>query len=160
MDKTKRYIVDSLELHLFFARIMKEHSLFLSVGFLPPGANLAHEGTRFLRKWEQVLSRAISLSNCVVRRCVLDSGEVFTEFTGCAESQTQQLSGTFINRRLTERAMQLKGCECGADLRIPQPLVGQVRQLNLDALAAVERLIRYKERILNSIGACRTFTVN
>ena len=42
MDKTKRYIVDSLELHLFFARIMKEHSLFLSVGFLPPGANLAH----------------------------------------------------------------------------------------------------------------------
>lgn len=29
------YITDSLEQHLFFARIMKEHAFFLKVGILP-----------------------------------------------------------------------------------------------------------------------------
>ena len=30
------YVISSLELHLFFARIMKEHALFLEAGFLVP----------------------------------------------------------------------------------------------------------------------------
>lgn len=71
MIEPQEYVIDSLEQHLFFARIMKEHSLFLSVGFLPLKANLAREGTKFLRQFETLLSRAIFLSNCVVRRCVL-----------------------------------------------------------------------------------------
>lgn len=160
MDKTKRYIVDSLELHLFFARIMKEHSLFLSVGFLPPGANLAHEGTRFLRKWEQVLSRAISLSNCVVRSCVLESGEVFTPFTSRAEQQTQQLTGTLINQNLTARVKALTGRDDHEGLRISQGLVRQVRQVNRDALALVNGLIHYKERILRGGTSCRLYNAN
>ena len=32
---TDDYVVSSLELHLFFGRIMKEHSLFLRAGFTP-----------------------------------------------------------------------------------------------------------------------------
>lgn len=41
MDISQDYIIDSLEQHLFFARIMKEHAFFLKVGFLPPNADLA-----------------------------------------------------------------------------------------------------------------------
>lgn len=41
MDTRSDYIVDSLELHLFFARIMKEHAFFLKVGFLPPNGGFA-----------------------------------------------------------------------------------------------------------------------
>lgn len=40
MPNQKIYIVQSLELHLFFARIMKEHSLFLKAGFTPANAEL------------------------------------------------------------------------------------------------------------------------
>lgn len=36
MDRNKDYIIASLEQHLFFARIMKEHAFFLTVGLLPP----------------------------------------------------------------------------------------------------------------------------
>ncbi len=43
MDKSQNYIIDSLEQHLFFARIMKEHALFLKVGFLPPNTDLAQK---------------------------------------------------------------------------------------------------------------------
>ena len=44
MDMTQEYVVNSLEQHLFFARIMKEHAFFLKVSLLPPNANLAKEG--------------------------------------------------------------------------------------------------------------------
>ena len=36
-----QYVVFSLELHMFFGRIMKEHSLFLEAGFTPPNADFA-----------------------------------------------------------------------------------------------------------------------
>jgi hypothetical protein len=37
----------SLELHLFFLRIMKEHSFFLAAGFLPKDEGLALRANNF-----------------------------------------------------------------------------------------------------------------
>ena len=160
MQCNQDYVVDSLELHLFFARIMKEHSLFLKAGFTPPGAAFARESEMFLRRFEAILSRAVSLSNNIVRRCVMDSGEVFTRFTDRAECQTQRLTGIAIDRQLTARAMCLQGSDCGAELCISPSLAAQVRRLNRDALVQVEGLISLKERILKQVSACCLFTVN
>ena len=160
MQCNQDYVVDSLELHLFFARIMKEHSLFLKAGFTPPGAAFARESEMFLRRFEAILSRAVSLSNNIVRRCVLDSGEVFTRFTDRAECQTQRLTGIAIDRQLTARAMCLQGSDCGAELCISPSLAAQVRRLNRDALVQVEGLISLKERILKQVSSCCLFTVN
>ena len=160
MDTRSDYIVDSLELHLFFARIMKEHAFFLKVGFLPPNGGFAKKGERLMRQFEALLSRTITLSNCTVRRCVLDSGEIFTEFTDCAERETQCLTGTFINRRLTARAMRLKGRACNDDWCGSPALMQQVRQLNRDALQSVNHLIAFKERLLYDIHSCNLFTSN
>ena len=160
MQCNQDYVVDSLELHLFFARIMKEHSLFLKAGFTPPGAAFARESEMFLRRFEAILSRAVSLSNNIVRRCVMDSGEVFTRFTDRAECQTQRLTGIAIDRQLTARAMCLQGSDCGAELCISPSLAAQVRRLNRDALVQVEGLISLKERILKQVSSCCLFTVN
>ena len=157
MEQTREYIVGSLEQHLFFARIMKEHSLFLKAGFLPPGAALAAEAEGFLREFETLLSRAAALGDCVVRRRVLASGELVTEFTDLAECQTEKLTGVPIDRQLTARVAALKG---GDDARIPRSLVGQVRQLNRDGLRLVEGLIAFKERLLRSVQGCCLFTAN
>ena len=160
MERIQDYVVASLEQHLFFTRIMKEHAFFLKVGFLPSHANLANEGESLMRKFEALLSRAIALSDCVVRRCVLDSGEIFTEFTDRAEGQTQCLTNTFIDRRLTARAMRLNGCDCGADLRVSQALARQVCRLNRDGLQLVDHLIAFKERLLCRVNSCNLFTWN
>lgn len=160
MDRTQDYIMRSLELHLFFARIMKEHALFLKLGFMPPNAALAGEAERIMRRFEALLSRAITLGNCAVRRCVLESGEIVTEFTDCAERQTQNLTGTLINRKLTARALQLKGCGCDAQLSLSQSLCRQVRQLNRDALGQLNQIIAFKEQVLCSVNSCKIFTVN
>lgn len=41
MLSTKEFIRQSLELNLFFIRIMKEHAFFLEAGFTPKNTNLA-----------------------------------------------------------------------------------------------------------------------
>lgn len=160
MDGVQDYIVDSLEQHLFFARIMKEHAFFLKVGLLPPNAGLVQEGERLLRQFESLLSRAIALSDHVVRNRVLDSGEIFTEFTSRAECQTQRFTGTFIDRGLTSRAMRLRGLDCDDQLCASRALARQVQRLNRDGIALVDRIIRFKERLLCNLASCRLFTSN
>lgn len=160
MDQSQDYVIHSLEQHLFFARIMKEHALFLKLGFLPPNQNLAQDAEHFLREFEALLSRAIAFSNRVVRNCVLCSGELVTEFTDCAERQTQQLTGTAIDRKLTARTIELVGCGSKADPPVSQALVRQVRQLNRDGIQLVDGLIAFKERLLRSVCSCSLFTSN
>ena len=139
MQCNQDYVVDSLELHLFFARNMKEHSLFLKAGFTPPGAAFARESEMFLRRFEAILSRAISLSNHIVRRCVLDSGEAFTRFTDRAECQTQRLTGIAIDRQLTARAMCLTGFLMSLGIELAQLLnyrISDVDDLIMNTLGA------------------------
>ena len=126
-------------------------------GFLPPNTDLAAEAERFLRGFEALLSRAAALGDCVVRRRVLVSGELVTEFTDLAECQTQKLTGIAIDRQLTARLAALKS---GDEARIPRSLVGQVRQLNRDGLRLVGGLIAFKERLLHSVHSCCLFTAN
>ncbi len=154
------YITDSLEQHLFFARIMKEHAFFLKVGILPTNASLVREGERFLRQFEVQLARTIPMCHCVVRNRVLESGEVVTEFTDCAERQTHRLTGTFINLELTARTHQLEGRGCNDTLTVSPAMMRQVQQLNRDGLTLVEGIINYKERLLSGVGAGGLFIAN
>ena len=160
MDRTQEYVIQSLELHLFFARIMKEHAFFLKVGFLPPSASLARRGEHFLRQFEDLLSRTIALSSGAVRDTVLCSGEVVTEFTARAEAQSQRLTGTFLNRELTARAMRLQGCSCKDERCGRGVSVHQVQRLNRDGLVLINGLIAYKENLLKQVCDCRVFTSN
>ena len=63
---TQRYIVNSLELHLFFGRIMKEHSFFLEAGFTPANESFSRQAEFYKREFEKLLCRAIELSEGVI----------------------------------------------------------------------------------------------
>lgn len=160
MNRTQAYVINSLENHLFFARIMKEHAFFLKVGLMPPCSELAQEGEQLLRRFESLLSRVITLSDGVVGSCVLESGEMVTQFTDCAEQLTQKFTGTFLDRELTDRTKALSGRSCKDTLPVSHALVRQVQQLNRDGLNLVEQLINYKERLLCAVNSCKIFTVN
>lgn len=151
-----KYVILSLELHLFFARIMKEHSLFLEAGFTPQGAGLAKEAEAFKMKFEKLLAAAVRLSDRVVSEEVLRSGEVVTEFTMNAERQTQMLTGIGINRQITADEHHL----CSGDNRVDRKMVSEVRRLNQNAINLLNGLINLKERILSRVNSCNLFTVN
>ena len=157
MDRKQRYVIMSLELHLFFSRIMKEHSLFLEAAFTPPNVNFAREADYYKRNFENLLLDVVNMSNGIVSNKVLKSGEVVTEFTLAAEQQTQRFTGININQRITKLELQLHGSE---DMRISNSMFSQVRSINIRAISLLNGLINLKERILNDVLLCRMFTMN
>ena len=75
MINDQRYAILSLELHLFFSRIMKEHSLFLEAGFTPKDSEFAKRAEHYKNEFEKLLSYTVSASNGIIRPIVLNSGE-------------------------------------------------------------------------------------
>lgn len=157
MLSNEEYVILSLELHLFFARIMKEHSLFLEAGFTPKNADLAREADRFKTTFETLLSRAVDLSNGVVRPMVLASGEIVTDFTLGSEQKTQNFTGIPINQSITVREAQLQS---GTNPNITPALIENVRRLNQNVVVAINGLINFKTNLLNDVLSCNIFTVN
>lgn len=79
------FVKQSLALHLFFGRIMTEHSFFLEIGFTPKDGNYTNQADSFRKAFDALLADAIALSNGIVSQDVLQSGEVVTPYTLQAE---------------------------------------------------------------------------
>lgn len=156
--QTNEYIVKSIELHLFFGRIMKEHALFLEAGFTPPNAAFAHKAEFFKQEFEKLLSHAVALSDGVVGKNVLCSGETVTRFTATAEQQTERFTGIAINKEITQRELQL--CNNARAGHSNARMQAQVQRLNRRAIELLNGLIAFKERILNQVLNCKMFTMN
>ncbi len=155
---TKHYVRKSLELHLFFGRIMKEHSFFLHAGFTPANPEFSAKSGFYQREFHQLLRRAIRLGRGIVSPEVLRSGELVTEYTERAEQQSAQFTGIPIDRTLTAEELQLKkgDCICG----ISQEQIRQVQTLNRTALRLLDGLIAFKEAVLQEVLRCNMFTMN
>ena len=155
--RANSYITASLELHLFFGRIMKEHSFFLRAGFTPANPDFSQKAAFFQKEFESLLCEAVRLSNGVVGRDVLCSGEILTEFTPLAEEQTECFTGIPIDKSITARTREL---QCGTFKCDSRELAGQVRRLNRKALSLLDGLIQLKETILCKVLSCEMFTLN
>lgn len=155
---SRNYVEKSLELHLFFGRIMKEHSLFLEAGITPANAAFSEKAEKFKCEFDQLLCEAVKLSNGVVGQQVLRSQEIVTEFTALAEKQTEQFTGISINNDITSMEHRLR-CGCGRYGDNPE-LRTRVRKLNQKALALLDGLISFKETILKKVLCGEMFTMN
>lgn len=153
----KEYVTVSLETHLFFGRIMKEHSLFLMAGFPGKETEFIKRADRFREEFEDGLRKTVMLADGVVRESVLNSGEVVTEFTKKAECQTADLTGIPIDEKITEAQERL--C-AGNIVRVNRGMVRQVRMLNRHMLKCLNGLISFKEEVLRKVTGCRLYTAN
>ncbi|HGM1133831.1 TPA: DUF2935 domain-containing protein [Clostridioides difficile] len=157
MIDNQKYVILSLELHLFFSRIMKEHALFLEAGFTNKNYNLAMEADYYKKQFEDLLSYAVSASNGIIRPDILYSEELVTTLTSAAEQKTEEFTGIEINKNITTRELNLQS---GVDPQVGQDLVNYVAQLNSDAIRLLDGLINFKERVLDGVLSCTIFTSN
>ena len=152
------YVRISLETHLFFARIMKEHSFFLQAGFVPKDTEWIRRADFFRRQFEDLLRRTVQMSNRMVSGNVLKSEEIVTCYTMDAERRTSNLTGIPIDIRITAAE---KNLECGnSDYQVTREDVQMVQRLNERAVWLLNGLIDFKERILCEVKECRMFTTN
>ena len=158
MISSTEFIRQSLELHLFFARIMKEHSFFLAVGFTQKDSNYIDQANSFRMEFDRLLGDAISLSNGVVSSSVLQSGEVITPYTLKAEMATAYFTGVNITTNLTKSEAGLVGSDA---LMIGNPMLAQrVLMLNQRAMELIKGLAQFKAMVLSNVISCRIFTSN
>ncbi|HBF2170483.1 TPA: DUF2935 domain-containing protein [Clostridioides difficile] len=157
MIDNQKYVILSLELHLFFSRIMKEHALFLEAGFTNKNYNLAMEADHYKKQFEDLLSYTVSASNGIIRPDILYSEELVTTLTSVAEQKTEEFTGIEINKNITTRELNLQS---GVNPQVGQDLVNYVAQLNSDAIRLLDGLINFKERVLDGVLSCTIFTSN
>ncbi|MGN0425809.1 MAG: DUF2935 domain-containing protein [Acetatifactor sp.] len=153
----ENYTTLSLETHLFFSRIMKEHGLFLEAGFVCADTSWSSRADWFRRQFEDLLRDTVRLSNRRVNPDILRSGELVTEYTIPAERRTEQLSGVQIDSRISEKQLALQS---GCQVRVDRELFMAVNELNRRALCLLNDFIDFKEDILRQVKECRLFTVN
>lgn len=150
------YIRQSVDIHLFFARIMKEHSFFLQIGFTPRDNRFTQQADEFRREFDKLLEEVVTISNGNVSPGVLRSGEVITPYTLKAEMATTYFTGVKIPTSLTRAEAGLMG---GAMTAEPM-LERRVSRINRRAMELVGELIRFKSVILSNVLTCKMFTVN
>lgn len=153
----REYVSLSLETHLFFGRIMKEHSLFLLAGFPAKETEFIKRADQFREQFEDGLRKTVKLANGIVSESVLNSGEVVTEFTEKAECQTRDLTGIPIDLTITEAEERLRAGNC---VRVNREIVSRVRMLNRQMLNSLNGLIAFKEEVLREMTKCRLYTTN
>lgn len=157
MLSSQRYVTLSLELHLFFGRIMKEHSIFLEASFTPKNSKLSKEADSYKVRFEKLLLDTIRISDGFPRKSVIDSGEIFTDYTLSTEKKTQYYTGIDINSKIT---ILEKGLGCESKKHIDSKMLKSVCEINNRAKKLVSGLIGLKERILDEMLCCKLFTVN
>lgn len=153
----ENYVILSIETHLFFARIMKEHSLFLEAGFPCKEEEWIKKADWFRQQFENLLRDTLNIGNGRVNRCILESNELVTEFTIPAEKRTECLSGIPIDSELSSTAQNLRSICTREDFRRMVPMI---HRLNQRALQLLNSLIDFKEDILREVGNGNLFTTN
>jgi len=157
MLSNEDFVRQSLDLNLFFLRIMKEHSFFLEAGFTPVNADLARQADAFKTQFETLLKEVVFIADGFISPDLVSSGEIVTGFTLNAERATTFFTGIKLDTSITMAELSLaKG---GHQPNI-QTLVQRVADLNQRAIVLLPGLINLKTLVLDSMLTCRIFTFN
>lgn len=150
------YVNLSLELHLFFDRIMKEHSFFLEVAFTEKNNDLKKIARRFQKEFAHILKRSIALARGRLNKNFLSSNEMVTKNTLKAEAITSRLSGVMIDSNITRSELDLES----GNREVSFELIKQISNLNIETLSLVKGIIKFKNDILVRVLDCKMFTMN
>ncbi|MDA8227565.1 MAG: DUF2935 domain-containing protein [Desulfitobacterium hafniense] len=157
MLTNQEYVRQSLELNLFFMRIMKEHSFFMEAAFPPINQSLAQQADCFKEEFSGLLAETIMLANGIISQEVLNSGELITKFTIDSERASEYYSGVKIDTEITRMEFSL-GSNYNPPVNVM--LVEQVSALNQRAIIAATALAEYKSGLLQDILSCKIYTFN
>ncbi len=153
----RNFAITSIETHLFFARTMREHALFLTAGFPCKEEAWIQKGDFFREQFEILLRDVVELACGRVRPCVLNSGEIVTEFTIPAEKRTSLLTGIPIDSCISERELALSAGTGRMDSR---ELANRIFDIHERSLKLLNGLIDFKEAILKEVKNGTLFTAN
>ena len=156
MITQNEFITMSIDLNLFFLRIMKEHSLFLALGFTPKDSHMAAEANEFRVSFEKLLVEATDLAYGNVSMEAVNSQQFVTPYTVDAENVTSFYTGIPLNTHLTREELSLSAGLNSSMSGIEKA----VDSLDRRAYRLTASLAEFKSKLLANVRVCRMFTFN
>lgn len=142
------FVSKSLELDLFFLRIMREHGFFIAADLPCKNTDLISQAKQFKDSFTKLLAETIGLANNHVSVLVLNSGEVVTDDTLPAEEKSSALLGIPLDTAVTKAEMNLTSGKGDA------ALADTVSDLNSRAIDLTNELIDFKSMLLKDLQNC------
>lgn len=147
----------SINLNLFFLRVMKEHCIFLEANFTPKDEDLAGQAGHMKKSYENLLTQATFLADGVVSPKAIKSGQFVTPYTSQAERMTCHFTGIPIDSSITVRE---KAIPLGDGGPLSSSIDARIKILNDDSRRLTARLRDFKKNLLSGVVNCKIFTAN
>ena len=157
MITTEMYVQWSLQYHLFWLRILKEHAIFIEATMPPPGKSLALAADAYKQNYDLFLITAIGLANGVIPNEVLQSGQYYTQFTEVAEQIAQQYTGININTEITISEYDIE--PLSAPFNVTSNMEQEISLLNQNILSLTGSFVQFQSQLLNNRSSCGIFTL-
>ncbi len=155
MLSKEKFIKQSLELNLFFLRIMKEHLVFVGASLMPRSQNYLHYADMLKEQLDGLLRKTIKLSSGIIDPNIGNTGEIITNYTLEAERATEFYTGININTNTTEMELSLGDYQNSKTL---DGLSEEVFYLNKEIIPVVNETAKLKNKIKVNVLKCKMFT--
>jgi len=148
----EEFIRISLEINLFFQRIMKEHLFFIETSLQPiEGANI--DEARVLKEsFEHLLAETVYYANGAISEDAIKANEFVTPYTLDAENISTQLTGASLDTMITKQELQLTSNPL---FEFGERLERIVYDLNYRTLNMLEEVIAFKKKLIDLSLECK-----
>lgn len=151
----EKFIRISLEVNLFFQRIMKEHLFFIEASLPPVEADNIVEADILKRSFEELLMETVSLANGAISKSILESNELVTPYTFKAEKINSILTGSSLNTDITKAELALTS---DPHFEYNELLESRVSNMNHRSLNLLGEVIKFQKKLMNLVLECKAFS--
>lgn len=148
------FIQVSIEVNLFFQRIMKEHLFFIETNLQPVEAANIKKADMLKQSFEQLLLETVYYANGVISEYAIQSNEIVTPYTLRAEEVNSALTGASLDTRITICEYELVGTP---NSYYSEWLENAVYDLNNRSYCLLEETIAFQKKILALSLGCNLF---
>ena len=150
----REFIQVSIEINLFFQRIMKEHLFFIETNLQPVEADNIAKAKMLKQQFEQLLADTVYYANGVVSEKAIQSDEIVTPFTLRAEELNAMLTGAKINTQITKDECKLSSRSNG---NYQAWLGNVVTNMNNRSYSLLRETIVFQKKLLALSLECKIF---
>lgn len=150
----QEFIRVSIEVNIFFQRIMKEHLFFIETNLQPIEADYIKDAKFLKQSFEQLLSETVYYASGVISENAIRSNEIVTPYTLKAEEVNSILTGASLNTKITKSEYELADTTnyCNNEW-----LENIVYDINNRAYCLLEDVIAFQKQLLALSLECKIF---
>lgn len=149
----EEFIRFSIDINLFFQRIMKEHLFFIETNLQTKEVSFVARARAFKHSFEELLTETVNYAPGLVSKATIDSNEIVTPYTLKAEELNSLLTGAAINTEITKNEYKLAD-----DHRQYKEIMEEIiMDLNQRSLILTGEAIKFQKQLLSLNSECKIF---